>query len=113
MPCDTWVQPQQTPPQRKAQIDEALERLEAALTDKSITINIDRASGALAFAGWKGKDRFGVTDACAYRKLASKGSFAFRQALATAEATAGRNVNEQTIAAGVHSHDGGKTWGRD
>jgi hypothetical protein len=30
---------------------------------------------------------------------------------ARAEAIAGRTVDARTIAAGVHSHDGGRTWG--
>ncbi len=34
-------------------------------------------------------------------------------ALAKAEAQAGRTVDKQAVASGLHSHDGGKTWGKD
>lgn len=32
------------------------------------------------------------------------------QAIARAEALAGRSVDKQVIGQGVHSHDSGKTW---
>jgi hypothetical protein len=54
--------------------------------------------------------RNGISDACAYRKLLASGSPALRAALAKAEAMAGRKVDPQAIASGVHSHDGGRTW---
>ena len=112
MPCDTVYAPKQTPQQRRTQIEEATARLEKALASKEAGVVIDKATGAVAFTGdWK--DRAGVSDACAYRRLSVKSSFALRQAVATAETVAGRKVNAQAVAAGVHSHDGGKTWGKD
>ena len=68
--------------------------------------------GAIAFVGpeWEGV-RSGVTDACAYRRIMATGSALARQEILRAEQLAGRTVNRQVVAAGVHSHDGGATWG--
>lgn len=109
MPCDTFVPQDMTPKQRKAQIDEAIDRLNKAIEDGKVSVVVDKASGSVGFKGDWG-ERNGVSDVCAYRKLSLKGSFAFKKALAKAELAAGRKVNEKAVAAGVHSHDGGKTW---
>jgi hypothetical protein len=107
--CDTIRpdSPGQTLEERMTEVDEALARLERYLKTGSVRVNVG-PQGAISFAGWK--DRSGVTDACAYRTLASGNSWALRQAVARAEATSGRKVNERAIAAGHHSHDGGKSW---
>lgn len=107
MPCDTKLAPNQSLTERGAQIDAALKRLESALQAGRVSVGI-AANGAVAFKGWN--DRDGVSDVCAYRTLASGNSWALRQAVARAEALAGRKVNPQAVAAGHHSHDGGKTW---
>lgn len=112
MACDTRYLDRMTPVQRKKQIDEALERLNKALTLGEVKVTINRTTGALAFTGWTDASRAGVTDACAYRKLITQGSPALRAAIVRAEAMAGRKLNTQAIDAGVHSHDGGKSWGR-
>jgi hypothetical protein len=52
-----------------------------------------------------------VTDVCAYRTLTASNSWALRQAVAKAEQLAGRKVSAAQVAAGTHSHDGGKTFG--
>ena len=109
MPCDSRRPAGMTVQQRKKQIDEAIDRLNKALTLGTVKVKVG-ATGALAFDGiW---ERSGVSDICAYRKLVASGSPALRQALARAEAMAGRKVDPRQVAAGVHSHDGGKTWGR-
>jgi hypothetical protein len=87
-----------------------VKRLENALRDRSAKVVIAQ-NGALAFTGnW---DRDGVGDVCAYRRLVVDGSFALRTAVAAAEAQSGRRLNDGAVAAGFHSHDQGKTWGRD
>lgn len=110
MACDSVLKPGQNIVARNREIGLALERLEAGLKAGTVTIGIS-PQGAIVFKSWGAVDRDGVTDACAYRRLTSKSSWALRQAVAKAEAQAGRKVNAQAIAAGVHSHDGGRTWG--
>jgi len=110
MPCLSTLNPGQTLQQRNQQVDRALRRLEQYLQTGSVRINIGQ-NGAVNFAGWR--DRDGVSDVCAYRSLAATNSWALRQAVARAEAQQGRRVNAQAVASGLHSHDGGKTWGRD
>lgn len=112
MPCDSYIKLGETPEIRKKKVATALEKLEAALSAGSVKVKVG-ANGALTFTGWSGKDRDGISDLCAYRKLAAKGSPSLRSAIARAEVTAGRKIDERVIASGVHSHDGGKTWGKD
>ena len=109
MVCELSRQPQQSPEQRRAQVVAALRALEAQLQAGQVKVAIDRQSGSVAFAGWL-QDRAGLTDACTFRMLTAQGSSALRMALQKAEALAGRKANVQSIAAGVHSHDGGATW---
>lgn len=108
MACETIRYEGQTIEERKDQRDEALERLERYLKTGSVRVIIG-PRGEVAMQGWK--DRDDVSDVCAYRILASRNSWALRQAVARAEATQGRKVNPRAIAAGRHSHDGGKTFG--
>ena len=112
MPCDTVrTMPQQTFAERQEEVRRALNGLRKDLVSGRARIAI-AANGAVAFAGWGNEDRRGITDACAYRTLAVEGAWAFRQAVARAEAQHGRKVNDRAVAAGFHSHDGGTTWGR-
>lgn len=113
MPCDTYrLTKEQTLEQRNAQIKKALAELEKKLLASQVKVVISQ-QGAVAFADWSKADRAGITDVCAYRVLSVQGSWALRQAVAKAEMLAGRKVSTQAVAAGVHSHDGGKTWGSD
>jgi len=109
MPCDTRLTPGQTLAQRMKEVESSLKRLELALGAGQVRINI-APNGAVAFVGWV--DRASITDVCAYRTLAAQNSWALRQAVARAEALGGRKVNAAAVAAGHHSHDGGKTWSR-
>lgn len=111
MPCDTVRNEGQTLEQRNEQVKKALTRLELALTQGRAKVRIG-PTGGVAFDGWKPEDRDGVTDTCAYRTLTMQGSFALRTAVARAEMQQGRKVNTNAVAAGTHSHDGGKTWHR-
>jgi len=114
MPCDTIVGRNQTLEQRAREIDRALSRLEEQIKAGSVKIILDKKTGALTFAGWKrDADRGDVTDACAYRVLSNRNSPILRMAVARAETQQGVKVNAKAVAMGVHSHDGGKTWGRD
>lgn len=105
MPCDT--RPNLTAVQ-KARMADAVRRLDQAINAGLVRVVIG-AAGGIAFQGWQ--DREGVSDLCAYRRLTLTGSAALRRALARAEVIAGRSVDARALAAGVHSHDGGATWG--
>jgi len=107
MPCDTVYRREQTKQEREAEIRAALVGLEQRLKDGAVRVTIS-PQGAIAFTGWNERDD--VTDVCAYRTLAARGSWELRQAVARAEALSGRKVNERAVVAGVHSHDGGSTW---
>ncbi|HSN68793.1 MAG TPA: hypothetical protein VLV48_06075 [Thermoanaerobaculia bacterium] len=88
----------------------ALERMEKALQAGTVTVKIG-ATGAIAFSKPMSLTDDGFSDVCAYRALLSRNSPGLRKAVARAEAMAGRKVNPQAINSGMHSHDGGKTWG--
>ncbi len=109
MACYTITKPQQTIQERKAEAAAALKRLEAALLRNVVTVDVG-PNGAIVFQGWE--DRDGLTDVCAYRSLTATSSHALKMAVARAEFRTGRKVNPATVAAGVHSHDGGRTWGK-
>lgn len=112
MPCDTRLLEDETLAQREVKVKKALTRLEAALTNGQAKVVIG-PRGEVAFQGWKKEDRDGMSDACTYRLLSAQNSWALRQAVAKAEALAGKKVNPHAVAGGSHSHDGGKTWHKD
>jgi len=64
--------------------------------------------GAVAFQGWA--ERGPISDVCAYRRIMTHGSAMAKAKIAEAEARAGVTIKRNVVAAGVHSHDGGKTW---
>lgn len=110
MPCDSRpFRPRQTLTERKAEVKSAVQKLEALLASKKVLARVG-PQGAIAFGGWDGDDRAGITDACAYRRIMASGSATARQAIARAEMLAGRTVSKATVATGTHSHDGGKSW---
>ena len=106
---DVRQQGAQATPEKKQRVKDALARLERALSAGTVKVVIDRASGAVAFRGLWRSD--GVADSCAYRALTAANSAPLRASLARAEIMAGRSVNERAIASGVHSHDGGRSFG--
>ena len=108
MPCTSTPRRGQTLQERMAEVQRSLKRLEQALSSGAVAVGI-APNGAIVFRSWK--DRDDITDVCAFRALTAEGSWALRQALARAEAQAGRKANPQAVAAGWHSHDSGKTWG--
>jgi hypothetical protein len=108
MACDTKrLSEKQTAAERKKQIDTALAALKRGLSTGAIKVVIG-ANGAISFYGWAEGTFNKVSDACAYRTLTSQGSSELRNAIAKT----GKKVNPQAVAAGWHSHDGGKSWGK-
>lgn len=104
MPC---INMDPTPLNIKRQ-QQALDRLRKALATGTAGVVIS-SNGSVAFKGWNGEGA--LADLCAYRKLRASNSPELRRAVAKAEARFGRKVNERAINSGVHSHDGGQTWG--
>lgn len=110
MVCDTRPRIRnQTLTERKKEVKEAIDKLSQKLAAKQVVPKIG-PQGAIAFQGWREEDRAAVSDACAYRLLMLTGSAVAKAELMRAQQIAGRPVNTQAMAAGVHSHDGGKTW---
>ena len=109
MPCDTRRLPNQTITQRKIEIRDTVAALTRALAAGRVKPVVG-PQGAIAFQGWQESERNRVTDACAYRQIMAGQSAVAKQAIARAEALAGRPVNRQIIASGAHSHDGGHSW---
>jgi hypothetical protein len=101
--------PKQTLAERIAEITAAITKLDALLK-KRLVKPVVGPQGAITFAGWV-EDRNGVTDACAYRRIMTKGSALAIAEIERAEMMAGRKVDRQVIGQGVHSHDGGHSWG--
>jgi len=109
MPCDTRVKRGQTLQQRAQEVRKVVEAAARALAAGRVKVRVG-PQGAVAFVGLTDEERDGVTDACMYRRLMSSGSATALQAVARAEALAGRSVDRMAVAHGAHSHDGGRTW---
>lgn len=109
MPCDTRLKPRQTIQQRAAEVKKVVEYADVLLRENKLKVRVDRTTGAIAF-DLSDSERDGVTDACMYRRIMATGSSLAKAAIARAEQVAGRQVNRQALTAGVHSHDGGRTW---
>lgn len=110
MTCDTRLKPRQTLSQRKAEVKKVVDDVNSLLSVGKIKAVVDKRTGAIAFQGLPDEQRDGVSDACVYRQLMVSGSSLAKAAIMRAEAMAGRPVDKQALAAGVHSHDGGSTW---
>lgn len=109
MPCDRKLRANQTIQQRAEEVRRAVERLARGIAEGKIKPKVG-PQGAIAFQGFDGANRDGVTDACAYRRLMASGSSLALAEIARAEALAGRPVDKRLVAQGAHSHDGGLTW---
>lgn len=110
MACETRLKPRQTVQERKAEVKKAVANLDLALRMGNVKAVVG-PQGAITFANWN-NGRDDVTDGCAYRELMVSGSALAKAKIALAEQIAGRTVNKQIVGQGVHSHDGGKTWGK-
>ena len=118
MPCDTKLKQnykglgrRQTISERATEIRSAVDRLSQGLAAGRVKAVVG-PQGGIAFQGWTDQERDDVTDACAYRRLMVSGSSFAKQAVEKAELLAGRKVDRQALAQGVHSHDAGKSWHR-
>lgn len=111
MACDTRLQTKnQTLSERKAQVKDIILFTDELIRKGKVRIVVDKRTGAIAFNGMTDAERGGVSDACTYRVIMATGSALAKQAIARAELLAGRGVNKQALAQGIHSHDNGKTW---
>lgn len=108
MPCTTN---ENLTADQKGKQKDALDELRKRIGKGVVKVIIDRNSGAFALKGWTVADREGISDACAYRALANTSEM--RLAKMRAESMAGRRMSMVAMMSGVHSHDGGETWGRD
>jgi hypothetical protein len=109
MPCDTQRTPGQSISDRKNEVLRTVEAIQRALVAGRVKAVVG-PQGAIAFAGLTDADRNRVTDACIYRRIMATGSALARAEIAKAERLAGRVVDRQTVAQGVHSHDNGHHW---
>lgn len=113
MPCNTRLKPKQTLAERAKETRKAGEAIDKLLATKRITLKVDRRTGAVVFIGIPENVRDGMTDACVLNHITERGSAESRRAIARAEQLAGRSIDKKVVAQGLHSHDGGRTWGRD
>ena len=109
MPCDTKLKPKQTIHDRMREIKAVTARFNSGLASGKIKAVVG-PQGAIAFSGVADDEKDGVTDACIYRRLMVEGSALAKAAIQKAELLAGRSVDRKVLAAGVHSHSGGKHW---
>lgn len=109
MVCDMTLAPRQTVAQRKEQVRKAAATIDKLLRERRAGVKVG-PQGAVVFTGVSDSDRAGMTDACVYRMLMSSGTAGARLAIQRAEMVAGRAVDRKAVAAGVHSHDNGRTW---
>lgn len=110
MPCDTRRKRGQSIQQRAAEVKKVVYDVNSLIASGKVKPVVDKKTGAIAFQGLSDTIRDDVTDACIYRRLQISGSSLTQAAIARAEALAGRTVNKQALAAGVHSHDDGGSW---
>lgn len=109
MACETRLRPRQTLSERMAEVKGVVAKLDRLLLTRKVKPVVGQ-NGAIAFQGFPESERSGVSDACIYRRIMATGSALARNEIARAEQMAGRTVNRQVLAAGIHSHDGGQTW---
>lgn len=105
MVCDTRLKPRQTIQQRAQEVREAVTRLSAAIASGRVKVRVG-PQGAVAFEGWDATSRDGITDNCAYRRIMSTGNAMAQMHIARAEQLAGRSIDKQAVAQGLHTHDG-------
>ena len=87
----------------------AINALKKRLSEMTAFVVIGK-NGSVAFSGWTEND--GVSDLCAYRDLLQAQSFELRMWIKKAEVFYGRKIDPLAVEAGLHSHDGGKTWSK-
>ena len=111
MPCDTRMKRGQTLSQRADEVRLVVADVNSLIAAGKVKPVVDKKTGSIAFQGLDDNLRDDVTDACIFRRIMVSGSSLAKAKIAQAEALAGRTVNKTAVAQGVHSHDGGLTWG--
>jgi hypothetical protein len=101
--------PDQTLTQRVEEVKKAVTAVDKLIAARKVQVKVG-PQGAITFIGISDDDRKRMTDACIYRTLRIRGSAATRMAIQRAEQIAGVQVDRKVVAAGTHSHDGGRTW---
>ena len=109
MPCETRLKPRQTLTERKLEVRAVIEQVVKALATGRVKAVVGKAGG-IAFTGLTEAERDGVTDGCMFRRVMASGNALALQAIARAEALAGRSVDRTAVAQGLHSHDNGASW---
>lgn len=110
MACEGYRRRGQSLATRIAEVKQIVRDVDSLVAAKKVKVVVDKRTGAVAFQGLDDIIRDGATDACIVRRLMSTGSSLAKMAIAQAELMAGRSIDKQSLAAGVHSHDGGSTW---
>ena len=110
MACETVLKPRQTAVQRKDEVEKRLTVIDKLIAAGRVGVKVG-PQGAVTLTGLADADRDGLTDVCVYRALMKSGSAKAKMAILKAEQLAGRSVSRSALAAGIHSHDGGATWG--
>lgn len=104
MPCTARV----TTPALRLKRDRELARFREGIRNGKITAKVSPV-GAVAFKGFESDL---LSDICVMRMELARGNVDLRCTLARAEAAAGRKVSAEAVSSGLHSHDGGESWGR-
>lgn len=110
MVCWTYAKPEQTAEERAREVRGVVTKVAERLTS-GLARAVVGPQGAVAFLGLTDDEKAGLSDACIYRQLMATGSASAKLAIQRAEMLAGRSVSQQALSHGIHSHDGGKTWG--
>jgi hypothetical protein len=110
MACETRRRRGQSLSVRQKEVKDVISKIAGRILQEKTKIVIDKFTGAVAFTGID-DIRDDVTDACVFRALMISGPMTVKLAIQKAEALAGRTVSKEALAQGVHSHDGGQSWG--
>src|SRR5262249_44514776 len=84
MACDTRLKPRQTIQDGATKVQRRIAGFATAIATGRVKVVIDKAAGAIAFTGWDGASRDGVTDGCAYRRIMATGSAMSKMLIAKA-----------------------------
>lgn len=109
MPCDTRLKRGQTISQRADEVRSVTNKIMSGILQNRIKIKVS-PTGSVAFDGISEGEKDGVTDACVYRRIMVSGPATVKAEMERQAMLQGRTINKAVVNAGVHSHDGGKTW---
>jgi hypothetical protein len=109
MVCETYRKPRQTAEQRADEVRAVKNKVMAGLLQKTVKVVVS-PTGAVVFNGITEAEKQGVTDACIYRHIMVAGAATVKAEIARQAMLQGRQIKMDTVNAGTHSHDGGKTW---